>query len=744
MKNLLTHVKKNKIICTGVLIVLLMLIACKTSQVKQKPKPKQILKPALIKKAVEESGAKTIKVKKGQTLNQAIADVKGPVYVILPEGITEHDKAITRNETIIIQGQGEKQSTLKPSENLGPDDGIGLVTQTKGYEGDFIIADLTYDRNFHPGCTPENQYIKTGANIFTVSAKIRVEFRNVTIHHFDFGAREGERNANCPFSFTKIIMRNRKKGVYKYHTKELLFKNVTIDFKKNGGIRHRPGGHHKSFEFGTVDKLEIDKDCLFVGHLCQNADPKNTVGKVWRNRGNAGPLYGMLLYVYEEAYIDGVWSNSDYGAWRNGGVVTEDAVVEWRMDLLNAGYADQFWHRPFYYGTPEEPVDGQAGHMIFKDVLQTSHNTDALWHDYGLRTGGDWKSITVKDCKLIGRGHPLSFIWASNQGHITVSNVTIVARRKPALQIIAHNIEGLEIDGLKVSVHPDSKGGYTKAIEIIEDGKGGGQFTIKNVQAEGYVEQLLNDETGENTTIDKINVRGQKAEITVPEGAALGMIPKNLSHPHKPRPPWHTSKEKPGVYMPLNYVFSVARGKPTVQKKGIATMSYTREAFHLFLEVRGDDVSTVKDGVLENADRVRIGLALGKPGDVDTWYEVEVAASEGEKPIERTRVQIRQYPGGEVIEPETPIKAGRTNPKKDKYDRMRWGILIPWAAVDINPNDEMFWVKRELSVDLAYIDVDDGKESGVFQFMGKSGILEQKTPEKFKYAALMFIPWGEK
>ena len=70
--------------------------------------------------------AAVVRVKPGQTLNAAIASVRGPVRVMLPAGGTEHDESITRNDTVIIQGQGERVTTLRPSPELGPDDGVAL------------------------------------------------------------------------------------------------------------------------------------------------------------------------------------------------------------------------------------------------------------------------------------------------------------------------------------------------------------------------------------------------------------------------------------------------------------------------------------------------------------------------------------------------------------------------------------------------------------------------------------------
>lgn len=70
-----------------------------------------------------------VHVKKNQTLNEAIADVEGAVRVILPPGVTYHTEAITRNETVVLKGRGEEVSTLRPSPELGPDEGVQGTTR---------------------------------------------------------------------------------------------------------------------------------------------------------------------------------------------------------------------------------------------------------------------------------------------------------------------------------------------------------------------------------------------------------------------------------------------------------------------------------------------------------------------------------------------------------------------------------------------------------------------------------------
>ncbi|MFW6059070.1 MAG: hypothetical protein ACODAQ_02745, partial [Phycisphaeraceae bacterium] len=451
-----------------------------------------------------------VHVQPGQTLNEAIAEVEGPVCAMLPAGVTEHDAPITRRATVIVKGQGEDVSTLRPSAALGPDEGVALVQHDEAFAGDLILSDFTYDRAFHPGITPgKESAATTGATVLHVGAEGRVILRNLSIHHFDFGAREDQETGSVAFLMARASGQRwdwivRGDHPADYHQKEILFENVTIDFKKDGGIRHRPGARSRAFDFGLVDRLTIDQDCVFRAHLCQNANPEYTVGPVWRDRGKAGTMYGMNAMVHEYALIDGVYWNCDYGVSRSINPVHEDAVIEWRMDVHNAGYGDQFWHG--------RAIDG--GHMLFKDVRLVGNRTGELWNDYGLRTHGDWKSITVENCIAINRGHPLSIVDMEHQGPITIRNTTLVpvGGGGPGLVIgDAKSIAGLQIDGLHVHADAEAeKQYYNTAIQITETGEGGGLFTISNVLADGYMYNILKDNTGPQTEVVTSNLHGRQ------------------------------------------------------------------------------------------------------------------------------------------------------------------------------------------------------------------------------------------
>ncbi|MCF7837877.1 MAG: hypothetical protein K9N49_04535 [Candidatus Marinimicrobia bacterium] len=473
-----------------------------------------------------------VAVAPGQTLNAALADVEGPVMILLPAGVTEHDAAITRNETVIIKGQGMNITTLRPAARLGPDEGVALVAQTAGFDGDFIIEDLTYDRAHHPGETPDDPAVATGAEIFRVYARTRVEFRNVAIHHFDYGAREGQNNATRPFVFTQPRPWREAPSETETRTRDMIFRNVHIDWERGGGIRHRPGGQHGTFNLGVVDRLLIDGDCVFRSHLCQDANPEYTVGPVWRGRGNAGPMFGLTLYVAERAYIDGVWHNSDYGAWRGGGPIHPDAVIEWRMDLLNAGYGDQFWHRPS--AGPNPPEEAWA-HMIFKDVRLEGHRTGKLWNDYGIRARGHWKTITFDGCTSINRGHPLAVEGVSgeeNQGRVVIRNCTVspVGGGGPGVLIgDFQHYESILIDGLLV--YPDLEAGvdyFNAAISINETGSGGGRVVISNVQADGYLYGTTDLTLGDATELVTHNIQGvqRTPDTLVAQARPVAVLPR--------------------------------------------------------------------------------------------------------------------------------------------------------------------------------------------------------------------------
>ncbi|MCF7837508.1 MAG: hypothetical protein K9N49_02665 [Candidatus Marinimicrobia bacterium] len=690
--------------------------------------------------AVAAPGQPTVvHVQPGQTLNAAIADVAGPVMILLPPGVTEHDAAITRNETVIIRGAGEAVTTLRPAAALGPDDGVALVTQTEGYDGDFILEELTYDRAHHPGVTPGDPAVRTGANILLVSAQNRVVLCNVSIHHFDYGAREGEANAGTPFVFTEVVASTADLGVYRFHTRDMEFRNVTIDFEKGGGIRHRPGRPHDTFQFGTVDRILIDADCVFRSHLCQDANPAYTVGPVWNNRGNAGPMYGIRLWVYERALIDGVWHNSDYGAWRNGGPASTDAVLEWRMDLLNAGYGDQFWQGPGRYGRPVR-FDAPAGHMIFKDVRIEGNRTGKLWNDYGLRAFGDWKRITVEDCTVLNRGHTLMFGRGRHLGDVTIRNVTLAPSANGREAILIRNyerIDSLEIDNVTIMADPGEEQAYYTTGIRIQDVKSAGPITIRNVRAEGFLQHAFDDQTGPEVTVVTSNIVGRQTAFTLPEGFDFALMPRRVGNPRNPRPDYHYGTEMPGYFQGAEVLTPVS-GDATIAW-GMINLSYTREAFHLYVSFQRDEISPLAGDDFSTADRLRIGLALGAPDAVATWYEIEVAAAEGadSEPLSQARARLRRYPGGEEVAL-GGIEVGRLERKGQ-----RWGVTIPWAAVGIDPIEESFFIDRRLCVDLAYIDVDAGREVARYQFMGRSGILADKHIQGFKQVFLRDVDWDD-
>ena len=454
-----------------------------------------------------------VEVKPGQTLNEAIAGVAGPICVLLPAGVTEHDAAITRATTVIVKGQGRDVSILRPSAGLGPDKGVALVQHNDPFDGDLILSDFTYNRAHHPGVTPGKEAKPTtGATILHVGAEGRVILRNLAIYHFDFGARENQETATTAFVMARPgqraawVLAGRQPD--EYHQEEIRFENVLIDFEKDGGIRHRPGVQARAFSFGLVDRLVFDADCVVRGHLCQDANPEYTVGPVWRDRGNAGTMYGMAAAVYEYALIDGVYWNCDYGVSRTVDAATEDAVIEWRMDVLNAGYGDQFW---------QGRLVNNGGHMIFKDVRLVGNRTGELWNDYGIRAEGSWKTITVDGCTVINRGNPLTIVNHHDAQHqkidqITIRNTTLVpvGGGGPGLTIGDYKeIGGLCIDGLNIYADLESEEGYfNTAIKITEVGDGGGFYTISNVRADGYLYNILDANLGSNTVLKTSNIHG--------------------------------------------------------------------------------------------------------------------------------------------------------------------------------------------------------------------------------------------
>lgn len=668
-----------------------------------------------------------VNVKPGQTLNAAIADVDGPVCVMLPAGVTEHDAAVTRNATVVIKGQGEGVSILRPAASLGPDDGVALIEQSEPHDGDLILSDFTYDRMFHPGVTPADPADKprqdrhdenatTGAIVLHVAAGGRCELRNLYIYHFDFGARENVKTNTLAFNFDGN------------HQKAITFENVEIDFKRDGGIRHRPGARSRAFNFGDVDRLTFDRNCVIRAHLCQSANPEYTVGPVWRNRGKAGTMYGMNARVYEYAFIDGEYIECDYGVSRSVDAATEDAIIEWRMDVLDAGYGDQFWQGRL--------VDG--GHMIFKDVLLTGNTTGELWNDYGLRAHGIWKTITVDGCTVINRGHPLSFLDPSSgsrrQGQITIRNTTLVPLGTGLVIGGFESIEGVSISGLNVYRHP-SRPGFDNAIEIGETGEGGAVMTISDVRADGYLYHLIHERVGPKTEIHTANVHGRRVTLdSIVEDA-------------------YPIATQPAVNLPLDKIDGnpdeAADMKPVATIKDFAhtdafsqidlyfTQS-SRDGVHVMVIVGDDEFGNNKPypDRLYRGDAIQFAITSGKPGETMgyTLWDIAKHDEHGLTAYRRNFWPDKNLSTGIV---DIPMAIKFHEDKK----QIVYEFILPWEEIGLPAP----WYAN-LCIDLA---VGDGREYGAHykgaywvcpyeSVENKSGIFHKGKPASraFKWIAI--------
>lgn len=299
-------------------------------------------------------------------------------------------------------------------------------------------------------------------------------------------------------------------------------------------------------------------------------------------------------------------------------------------------------------------------------------------------------------------------------------------------------IDGVKIDDLNVYAEQDNDRAYYSGVIDLGVKEGGGAM-ILDVRAEGYTGHLIRDHTREDFSVKTSQVHGRRKEFTLPEGYDFALM---RERPGKAlfMPDFHSGPRLPGFFSAAE-VMSPVRGNPTNTWKGSKIeVGYTRKGLDLFFQVKGDQISTVDDGSFTSGDRWRIGVALGEPEKAKNWYEITVAADGKDNDFStNARVKVRRFPDGKTIE-----SAGIESVLRHRSSgRTRWGVWIPWNALGIDPASERFFIKRTISLDLAYIDVDNGKESGAWQFLGKSGVLEEKTVRKFKKVYLRNVNWDD-
>lgn len=454
-----------------------------------------------------------VRLEPGQSLDDALAQVTGPVLVRLPAGVTEHTEPITREQTVVIRGAGREASTLRPAAD------VPLVHQgdlSEPFDGDLVLSDFTYDRAHRSVGDIEP------SGVVVSNAGGEVIFRNFRIHRFDFAGRSTPvfRGLGPPVhrvrgAYDDDVPRHRYVG----------FHNAIFDFKHDGGIRNR---HNSRTGSGTLvfntDRFAFDADSVFQGHLTQHADPDQTVGDPPAGRGNAGGLGALAFNVWEHGLIDGTFAEVDYAIIRWGGVASYDGVLEIRCHAPDAGFADQFWTRA--------KLDGLNGHLIYDGVHLTSADGNP-WHDRGLYARGSWKSVTVRNCIVSGRDAPIDFRNGldERQGRITITDTVIHSRRR-GIDIGSSDtvLEGVKISNVHIFPHEDSDAGFfTEAINLRE--RRGGEGTmhmIANVLADGYLNDIVTHDLSPDSTLVTENLHGRKTDrdSRVQDAYPLATIPR--------------------------------------------------------------------------------------------------------------------------------------------------------------------------------------------------------------------------
>ena len=454
--------------------------------------------------------ATEIRVLPGQTLNEAIAGTEGPLLILLPPGVTEHDAPITREATVVIRGQGREISTLRPSAD------VPLIAQgdlMRPFDGNLVLSDFTYDRaHRHVGDANPRAVIATNAGGDLI-------FRNFRTHRFNFDGRNTiflRGVGGAIHRATPDSPRHRYVGFHQFE----------IDFAYDGGIRNRHTGRLGTGQLQfNAERFVFDANSVFRGHLMQEADPAQTVGD--GGRGHAAPLGALRFNVWDYGLVDGEFRWVDYSVVRWGGVMTRDGVLEIRAHCPENGFADQFWPRAY--------LPGKNGHLIYDGVFLTSADGN-LWHDRGFKAHGDWKSITVRNCFVSGFDAPIDFASESTrpdgtieeQGLITITDTVIVSRRAGVdigSDVVA--LEGVVINNLVVRPHPDGAGFIRQAVHLRESSDSRAVHKISNVLADGYISGVITTSVSPDSTLITENLHGRKGEAPVVEDAfPVATIPR--------------------------------------------------------------------------------------------------------------------------------------------------------------------------------------------------------------------------
>ena len=675
-----------------------------------------------------------VRVQPGQTLNEALADVGGPVRVRLPAGVTEHDAAITRRATVIIEGAGRDKTILRAAA------AVPLIHQTgvwplDPFDGDVRISDLTYDRAHFAGWNldprrKDKETTQKGATILSTSASNNVVFENVKIYRFDFGGGGGE------------LIQGLGVPVYKWNSPDMArhdyvgFHNVIIDFKADGGVRHRhtSGIGGPSLAFST-DRFVFDRDSLIQGHLTQYANPEYTDGTPPAGRGNAGSLSALRFNIWDHALIAGTIREIDYGIIRKGLMQSPDAVIELTGNFPESGFADQTW-----IGTE---VGG--GSVIFRGVTLTSEEANP-WHDRGLKIGESGRkrvgSVLVEDCTILGRVAP---IHALKVDKLTVRNTTIrgggLASNYTA--ILAHGVNELVVENVSIGPNKEFTPPQLYEYAIAPPRNKEASIRVENVRA--TVLRGLFDREPKGSLHKKNITITQATYPPLPPGIEIGLLPRHgfgfgLRGKHAGTPPVPGTFVFPADrYDNPGMPFTAVAGEPQLDPKkgsGRGAIAYDDNYLRLWFSSRFDRGMTwvTQDTGLSGATRLRIGVSGARPGKAEGWYEIDIAATDsrdgewGGHPKYAAATEVRRYPGGRVVDIDLEASTG----SHGGHAVWLYLVAVPWRELGIDPS------KGEVSLDLAYIDVKNGELEGVFALDGRTGLLGERSTNNYKRAGLLY------
>jgi len=466
--------------------------------------------------ATPTAAMKDVAVEPGQSLNEALAAVEGPVRAILPVGVTEHTAPLTREATLIIKGQGREASTLRAAAD------VPLIQQgdlMKPFDGDLILSGFTYDRAHrtlgdYPRGTPPMDMAVIRSN-----AGGRVVFKDFKVMHFNL---DGQTSA----FFRGVGPTAHRTEMDSPRHEYVGFHNFEIDYKAGGGIRNRPNNRagFPTLQF-NADRFIFDEDSKFQGHLVQHADPAQTVGEPPKGRGNAGGLGALSFNVWDYALVDGEFREVDYAIIRHCGVFGKDGLLEIRCFAPDSGYADQFW--------PHAKGEGKNGHLLYDGVVLTSAKGNP-WQDRGFKGHRNWKTMTVRNCIINGRDAPIDFSAKNSgqQGLVTIADTIIYSARTGVM--IGNKdteLEGVHIDNLTVRPDPESVEGdfFREAVLLVEKTDGTPAFhQISNVYADGYMDEIIVSRLNPESILQVSDIGGRRAEreSLVEDADPLGTVPR--------------------------------------------------------------------------------------------------------------------------------------------------------------------------------------------------------------------------